>query len=131
MTCSLSRGFVTHHGTLVCEINFNYKCIGAGHEVFCTLWWSQCRFVKYYFLAAHDVGYCDRLFRSERFLYVSPGLTFKYSTWSSLCFECFVWISEQTVTVALYIINWLVFITVVAFTARYGMIPYIQQMFRL
>jgi len=30
-----------------------------------------------------------------------------------LCIECFVQISEQTVTFALYIINWLVFITVV------------------
>jgi hypothetical protein len=28
-------------------------------------------------------------------------------------FMCFVWISEQTVTFALYCINWLVFITVV------------------
>ena len=41
------------------------------------------------------------------------GLTFKNSTWRSLCVECFVRISEQTATFALYIINWLVFITVV------------------
>ena len=30
-----------------------------------------------------------------------------------LCVECFVRISEQTATFALYIINWLVFITMV------------------
>jgi hypothetical protein len=34
-------------------------------------------------------------------------------TWCSLCFECFVRISEQTATCAVHIINWLVFITVV------------------
>ena len=34
----------------------------------------------------------------------------KNSTWRSLCVECFVRISEQTATFALY---WLVFITVV------------------
>ena len=47
------------------------------------------------------------------FLYVPPGLTFKNSTWRSLCVECFVRISEQTATFALYIINWLAFTTVV------------------
>ena len=46
-------------------------------------------------------------------LYVPPGLTIKNSTWRLLCVECFVWISEQTATVALYSINWLAFITVV------------------
>ena len=35
------------------------------------------------------------------------------STRRSLCVECFVRISEQTATFALYVINWLVFITVV------------------
>jgi len=34
-----------------------------------------------------------------------PGLTLKNSTWCSLCVECFVQISEQTVTFALYVIN--------------------------
>jgi hypothetical protein len=38
----------------------------------------------------------------------------------------FVWLSEQTVTFALYIFNILVFITEV-FTARYGLCPYIAQ----
>ena len=42
-----------------------------------------------------------------------PGLKFKNSTWCLLYIKCFVWISEQTATFALYIINWLVFITVV------------------
>ena len=51
-------------------------------------------------------------FKALRFLYVPPGLTFKNSTWPSLCVECFVRISEQTATSALYIINRLVFITV-------------------
>ena len=40
--------------------------------------------------------------------YVPPGLTFKNSTWRQFCDECFVSISEQTVTFALYIIKWLV-----------------------
>jgi len=44
---------------------------------------------------------------------VPPALKFKNSTWCSLCVECFVRISEQTATFALYIINRLVFITVV------------------
>jgi len=50
---------------------------------------------------------------SNVLLYVPPGLLFKNSTWCSLCVECFVRISEQTATFALYITNWLVFITVV------------------
>ena len=40
-------------------------------------------------------------------------LTFKNSTWCSLCTERFVRISEQTATLALYNINWFIFITVV------------------
>ena len=51
--------------------------------------------------------------KAQRFLYVPPGLTFKNSTWCSLWVECFVRISEQTAAFALYIINRLVFITVV------------------
>jgi hypothetical protein len=41
----------------------------------------------------------------------------------------FVWISEQTVTFALHIINRLFFITDVCrvFRARYGLSPYITQ----
>jgi hypothetical protein len=37
----------------------------------------------------------------------------KNSTWCLLWVECFVRIWEQTATIALYVINWLVFITVV------------------
>jgi hypothetical protein len=50
-----------------------------------------------------------------RFLYAAPRLTFKNSTWCLLCVDCFVSISEETATFALYkyIINWLTFITVV------------------
>jgi hypothetical protein len=44
---------------------------------------------------------------------VPPGLTLKTPTRCSLCVECFVWISEQTATFALYVINWMVFIAVV------------------
>ena len=25
MTCSISKGFVTYHGSMECEINYNYK----------------------------------------------------------------------------------------------------------
>jgi hypothetical protein len=49
---------------------------------------------------------------SVAFFYVPPGLTLKISAWCSLCVECFVRISEQTATFAVYVINWLVFITV-------------------
>jgi hypothetical protein len=45
--------------------------------------------------------------------YLAPGLTLKNSTWCWFCVECFVLISVQTATFALYIINWLVFITAV------------------
>ena len=41
------------------------------------------------------------------------GLTFKNSTWRSLCVERFVRISEQAATFALDSIDWLGFITVV------------------
>jgi len=47
------------------------------------------------------------------FFYVPPGLTFKNSTWCSLCVECFVRIWEKRLGFAIYVINWLVFITVV------------------
>ena len=52
-------------------------------------------------------------FKSLAVLYVPQGLTFKNSTWRLLCVECFVQISEQPATFALYIINWLAFITLV------------------
>ena len=44
-------------------------------------------------------------FKSLAVLYVPQGLTFKNSTWRLLCVECFVQISEQPATFALYIIN--------------------------
>ena len=43
---------------------------------------------------------------------LTQGVIFKNSTWCSLCVECFVGISEQTATFALYITDWLVFIIV-------------------
>ena len=46
-------------------------------------------------------------------MYVPPGLTFKNSTWRSLCVECFVRISEQIAIISLYDSNWLAIITVV------------------
>ena len=49
----------------------------------------------------------------QPFFSVPPGLTSKNTTCRSLCVECFVRISEQTATFALYIIDWLAFITVV------------------
>jgi len=44
---------------------------------------------------------------------VFKGLTFKNSTWFSLCVECFVRISEQAAVLEVYVINGLVFITAV------------------
>ena len=53
------------------------------------------------------------LLKPSGFFTYHKGLTLKNSTWRSLCVECFVRISEQTATFALYVINWLAFITVV------------------
>jgi hypothetical protein len=45
-------------------------------------------------------------------LYVPSGLTFQNSTFSPHCvFVCFVWISEQTAIISLYVQHLLVFIT--------------------
>ena len=52
-------------------------------------------------------------FKPSGFFLYHQFFTFKNSTWYSLCVECFVQISEQTATFALYIINWLVYITMV------------------
>ena len=68
------------------------------------------------FVTVVESVYCavriDSLHKAD---YVSSlkGLTFKNSTWHLICVECFVRISEQTATFVLYIINWLVFVTVV------------------
>ena len=64
-------------------------------------------------LSIHGISLRLLPFKAQRFLYVPPGLTFKNSTWHSLCVVPFVPISEQTATFVLYIINRLVFITVV------------------
>ena len=53
------------------------------------------------------------LLKPSGFFPYHQGLKFKNSTWFSLCVECFVRISEETATFALYIINWVAFITVV------------------
>jgi hypothetical protein len=50
--------------------------------------------------------------KAQWLLYVPPGLTFTNSTFCPhSVFMCFVWISEQTAIISLYIINWLAFIT--------------------
>ena len=56
---------------------------------------------------------CDKfnLLKPSGYFTYHQGLTFKNSTWRSLCTECFVRISEQTATFAFYSINWLIFIT--------------------
>ena len=45
------------------------------------------------------------LLNPSGFFTYHQGSTFKNSTWRSLCVECFVRISEQTATFALYSIN--------------------------
>ena len=56
--------------------------------------------------AATGIGWSSHGgFKDWQFLYVPPGLTFKNSTWCSLCVACFVQISDWTATSALYIIN--------------------------
>ena len=57
---------------------------------------------------------CDiNLLKPSGFFTYHQVLTFKNSTWRSLCAECSVRISEQTATFALSSINCLVFITLV------------------
>ena len=51
-----------------------------------------------------EVDYIKLLKPSGFFTY-QQGLTFKNSTWRSLCVECFIRISEQTATFALHIID--------------------------
>ena len=58
-------------------------------------------------------GMSVNLLTPSGFFTYHQGLISKNSTWRSLCVECFVQISEQTATFALYIIDWLAFITVV------------------
>jgi hypothetical protein len=50
------------------------------------------------------------LLKPSGFTLRTTSLTFKNSTWCSLCVVCFVWIWEQTAAFVLYNINWLVFI---------------------
>ena len=77
-------------------------------------------FLKELFIDAPSV-FCSVLYliikfnllKPRGFLPVPPGLTFKNSTCRHFCVECFVRISEQTATFALYVIDWLIFITVV------------------
>ena len=56
-----------------------------------------------------NISFFPLTFYSLAVSYVPPGLTFKNSAWCSRCVECFVRISEQRASVALYIIKWLVF----------------------
>ena len=52
------------------------------------------------------------LLKPASLIYIPPGFTFKEILNADyIAFMCFVRISEQTVTFALYIISWLVFIT--------------------
>jgi hypothetical protein len=51
------------------------------------------------------------LFKAYCLLYEPPGLTFKNCTSDYIAFMCFAWLSEETITFALYFINKLVFIT--------------------
>ena len=76
---------------------------------------SAMQIVKRY--ASEDVTLLNylviNLLKPSSFFYVPQGLKLRNSTWCSLFVECFVRISEQTTTSALYITDWLVFITVV------------------
>ena len=75
--------------------------------------WALAAVCKIYFLVDGILNSGSLTFEPWRFLYVPPSLTFNNSTWCSLCVECFVRITEQTATFALYIFDWLAFITVV------------------
>jgi len=54
--------------------------------------------------------------------HVAPGLSLENPTFCPRSvFMCFVWIWEQTAIISLYSTNWLVFITEIVFTTRYGL----------
>jgi len=61
----------------------------------------------------HSVEYCTNewninIFKPLWSLYVPPGQTFANSTFCPMSvFMCLVWISERTVIISLYSINWL------------------------
>ena len=81
---------------------------------------SSWRFGKAHFLYRQEhrhqawfISHTLNLLKPTGYFTYHQGLTFKNSTRFSLCVECFVRISQQTATFTLYIINWLVFITVV------------------
>ena len=74
---------------------------------------------------------------AQRSLYVPPSGHYMYRTVVTICtasltfsnstfcphsvFRCFVWVWKQTAIISLYSINWLVCITEMNFTARYGL----------
>jgi len=54
--------------------------------------------------------------------YELPGVAERNPTfYPHIKFMCFVCKSERTAIISLYSINWLVFITMSVFTARYGL----------
>ena len=61
--------------------------------------------VNQYHLKLQSSESLVNLLTPSGFFTYHQGLTLKNSTWRSLCVECFVRISEQTATSALYIIN--------------------------
>ena len=73
----------------------------------------QFTFLHHVRLVTWSDRWCINHLKPSGYFTYHQGLTFKNSTWRSLCVECFVRISEQTATFALYSINWLAFITVV------------------
>ena len=63
-------------------------------------------------VAGNIHGSCNPLNLSPVVTICTTSLTFSNSTFRPYnIFMCFVWISEQTVIISLYSINWLVFIT--------------------
>jgi hypothetical protein len=56
-------------------------------------------------ILGHEEDYGLNLLKPSSFFTYHQVLTFKNSTWRSLCVECFVRISEQTANFALYIID--------------------------
>jgi len=90
---------------LVYFVSKEYTGTCSGPSVYC---WAASRFGCFASWESYPLSHFLGGLKSRFNLSKPSG-----STWCSICVECFVLISEQTATFVLYIINWLVFRTVV------------------
>ena len=103
-----------HTVVTMCTSQWSLYVPQSGHCMYrtvvniCTTQWSLCVPHSGHYMYRTVVIMCT----AQWSLHIPPSLTFTNSTFCPhSVFMCFVWISEQTATISLYSINWLVFIT--------------------